>query len=184
MHHHQTSDHHLKDQGVRQHRAGAVTVLLLLLLLTGGVVSDAVCRWRQVEQHQVEVLKHRLTERSQLRLHQTTFRQGKRNNVITIRLSCVHLAAGRVCLNIFTGSQHCLQNCVNLCSHFMKQMFDLDGKDRLISYLNTHRGSCSNPIIRVKHSNLQKPNISFRCRCLVWYQSGEEWCRSPVFGLQ
>lgn len=61
MHHHQTSDHHLEDERVGQHRAGAVRVLLLLFL-AGGVVSAAMCRRWQVKQHQVEILQHRLAE--------------------------------------------------------------------------------------------------------------------------
>lgn len=71
VHHHQTSDHHLEDEGVGQHGARAVGMLLLLLLffLAGGVVSATVRRRREVKQHQVEVLEHRLTERRQLRLH-------------------------------------------------------------------------------------------------------------------
>lgn len=78
VHHHQTSDHHLEDEGVGQHRVGAVGVLLLLLLLAGGVVSTALCRWRQVEQHQVEVLQHWLAEWRQLCLQKTTYRESER----------------------------------------------------------------------------------------------------------
>lgn len=62
VHHHQTSDHHLEDEGIRQHGAGAVSMLLFLLFLAGGVVSTTMRLRRQVKQHQIEVLQHRLAE--------------------------------------------------------------------------------------------------------------------------
>lgn len=57
-------------------------MLLLLVFLAGGVWGTAVCLRRQVEQHQVEVLQHRLAEGRQLRLHQTRekARKGRRHD--------------------------------------------------------------------------------------------------------
>lgn len=86
VHHHQTCDHHLEDQGVGQHGIGAVGMLLLFVFLAGGVWGTTVCLWRQVEQHQVEVLQHRLAEGRQLRLHQTREKPRRGGDMMEMRL--------------------------------------------------------------------------------------------------
>lgn len=77
VHHHEAGDHHLEDEGVGEQGAGRV--VLFMLLLAGGSGLVAVWRRGQVEQHQVKILQHRLTQRCQLCLQQTTHREEERN---------------------------------------------------------------------------------------------------------
>lgn len=83
VHHHEAGDHHLEDEGVGEQGAGRV--VLLKLLLAGGSGLVAVWRRGQVEQHQVKILQHRLTQRGQLCLQQTTHRVERNGKTLQTR---------------------------------------------------------------------------------------------------
>lgn len=71
VNHHQACDHHLEEEVVGQNGTGHVAVLRLLLLFLAGTGLSASVRW-EIKHDEVEVLQHRLAERGQLRLHQTS----------------------------------------------------------------------------------------------------------------